>query len=195
MKKHKLIFKRNMLMMLLITLVLAISIFLINILNNLNYDDSIKIGGSFSLTDQNGKTFNSSKLRKNKLIYFGYTFCPDVCPFDMLKLSKFMKSNPIIEKNLQLIFITVDPERDSPKELKSFLENFETRIIALTGTKEEIKNVTKNFRVFVKKNSNFNDDQNYLVDHSALIFLIDKEDNYIAHFRTNDFESKIQSYF
>ena len=182
-------------MMLLITLVLAISIFLINILNNLNYDDSIKIGGSFSLTDQNGKTFNSSKLRKNKLIYFGYTFCPDVCPFDMLKLSKFMKSNPIIEKNLQLIFITVDPERDSPKELKSFLENFETRIIALTGTKEEIKNVTKNFRVFVKKNSNFNDDQNYLVDHSPLIFLIDKEDNYIAHFRTNDFESKIQSYF
>ena len=74
----------------------------------------------FSLTDQNGKTFKSSKLRKNKLIYFGYTFCPDVCPFDMLKLSKFMKSNPIIEKNLQLIFITVDPERDSPKELKVF---------------------------------------------------------------------------
>ena len=113
----------------------------------------------------------------------------------MLKLSNFIEKSPNIQKYLELIFITVDPERDSPVELKSYLENFDSSIIGLTGSKEEISNITKNFRVFVRKNKASQLDQNYLIDHSALFFLLDENDNYLAHFRTNDFESKIKNFF
>lgn len=195
MKNYKLIFKRNMLMMLLLVCVLAIALFLIRILNEYNTDNTIKIGGSFSLIDQNGDKFNSNELKKKKLVYFGYTYCPDICPFDMLKLSNFIENNPSFQKYLELIFITVDPERDSPVELKSYLENFDSPIIGLTGSKEEINNIIKNFRVFVRKNKASQLDQNYLIDHSALFFLLDDNDNYLAHFRTNDFESKIKNFF
>ena len=195
MKNYKLIFKRNMLMMLLLVCVLAVALFLIRILNEYNTDNTIKIGGSFSLIDQNGDKFNSNELKKKKLVYFGYTYCPDICPFDMLKLSNFIENNPSFQKYLELIFITVDPERDSPVELKSYLENFDSPIIGLTGSKEEINNIIKNFRVFVRKNKASQLDQNYLIDHSALFFLLDDNDNYLAHFRTNDFESKIKNFF
>lgn len=195
MKNYKLIFKRNMLMMLLLVCVLAIALLLIRILNEYNTDNTIKIGGSFSLIDQNGDKFNSNELKKKKLVYFGYTYCPDICPFDMLKLSNFIENNPSFQKYLELIFITVDPERDSPVELKSYLENFDSPIIGLTGSKEEINNIIKNFRVFVRKNKASQLDQNYLIDHSALFFLLDDNDNYLAHFRTNDFESKIKNFF
>ncbi len=184
-----------MLMMLLLVCVLAIALLLIRILNEYNTDNTIKIGGSFSLIDQNGDKFNSNELKKKKLVYFGYTYCPDICPFDMLKLSNFIENNPSFQKYLELIFITVDPERDSPVELKSYLENFDSPIIGLTGSKEEINNIIKNFRVFVRKNKASQLDQNYLIDHSALFFLLDDNDNYLAHFRTNDFESKIKNFF
>lgn len=195
MKNYKLIFKRNMLMMFLLVCALAVALFLVRILDEYNTDNTIKIGGSFSLTDQNGNQFKSDELKKKKLVYFGYTYCPDICPFDMLKLSNFIEKSPNIQKYLELIFITVDPERDSPVELKSYLENFDSSIIGLTGSKEEISNITKNFRVFVRKNKASQLDQNYLIDHSALFFLLDENDNYLAHFRTNDFESKIKNFF
>ena len=193
MKNYKLIFKRNMLMMFLLVCALAVALFLVRILDEYNTDNTIKIGGSFSLTDQNGNQFKSDELKKKKLVYFGYTYCPDICPFDMLKLSNFIEKSPNVQKYLELIFITVDPERDSPVELKSYLENFDSSIIGLTGSKEEISNITKNFRVFVRKNKASQLDQNYLIDHSALFFLLDENDNYLAHFRTNDFESKIKT--
>ena len=169
MKNYKLIFKRNMLMMFLLVCALAVALFLVRILDEYNTDNTIKIGGSFSLTDQNGNQFKSDELKKKKLVYFGYTYCPDICPFDMLKLSNFIEKSPNIQKYLELIFITVDPERDSPVELKSYLENFDSSIIGLTGSKEEISNITKNFRVFVRKNKASQLDQNYLIDHSALL--------------------------
>ena len=184
-----------MLMMFLLVCALAVALFLVRILDEYNTDNTIKIGGSFSLTDQNGNQFKSDELKKKKLVYFGYTYCPDICPFDMLKLSNFIEKSPNIQKYLELIFITVDPERDSPVELKSYLENFDSSIIGLTGSKEEISNITKNFRVFVRKNKASQLDQNYLIDHSALFFLLDENDNYLAHFRTNDFESKIKNFF
>ena len=145
------------------------------------------------MIDQNEMNFDSKTSNKNKLIYFGYTYCPDVCPFDILKLSRFIDKNPHLKKKLDFIFITVDPDRDQPQQLKSFLGNFNSSIIGLTGSKNQIQEVIKKFRIFVKIHKNSPDDENYLVDHSALFFLVDKNDEYVTHFRPSDFDSQIQS--
>ena len=195
MKKYKPILKKNIILMFSLVIFILISLTLIEVLKSKYDKPGIKIGESFLLTDKNNTVFDSTSHKTNKLVYFGYTYCPDICPFDILKLSNFIDENPKIIKSLKFIFITVDPERDKPDQLKSFLENFNPAIIGLTGSKKEIEKVTNNFRVYVKKNKNSLKDENYLIDHSSLFFLIDQNDNYIAHFRPSDFNSKIKSYF
>ena len=89
------------------------------------------------------------------------------------------------------MFITVDPERDTPENIKSFLENFNSKIVGLSGSKEQIRSVTKKFKIYVKYNRESKDDLNYLVDHSSLVFLIDENDNYLSFYRSNDFNEKV----
>ena len=179
--------------MLILVIVIAIGIIVIEKINNRAKNANPNLGGSFLLTDQNNIRFDSQSIDKSKLIYFGYTFCPDVCPFDILKLSRFIDENPEILQDLNFIFITVDPERDQPDQIRSFLENFNPSIIGLTGTNEEIEDVVRKYRIYVRKNKSSRDDQNYLVDHSSLFFLVDKNDRYISHFRPDDFNSKVKS--
>ena len=193
-KKHKSIFKKNALMMASIIIVLIISIFLIDQIQSRQANKNFNIGGNFILTNQNGVEYDSKQIKKKKLIYFGYTFCPDVCPFDVLKLSNFLDSNPNLKDDVEFIFITVDPERDKTEQIKSFLENFNPSIIGLTGSKSQVEKVIGDYRIFVRINGS-KDDDNYLVDHSSLFFLIDQEDKYISHFRPDDFKKNVDKFF
>ena len=171
-------------MTILIFFILVVIIFI-----NFLYDKktpTLTLGGSFILTDQNGETFDSRKVNLKKLIYFGYTYCPDICPFDLLKISKIFENNPNLKNEIKPIFITVDPERDTIKNLKIFMENFDQSFSALTGSNEEIKKVLKKFKIYVKINKSSPIDKDYLIDHSSLIFLIDKNDNYIKFFRPKE---------
>ena len=182
MPNFKPLFKKNLILMTILVFFILVVIFFINLL----YDKkkpNLTLGGSFILTDQNGKTFDSKKVNKKKLLYFGYTYCPDICPFDLLKISKIFENNPKLKNEIEPIFITVDPERDTIKKLKIFMENFDQSITALTGTKDEIKDVLRKFRIYVKINKKSPIDNDYLVDHSSLIFLLDKDDSYIKFFR------------
>lgn len=152
------------------------------------------IGGDFSLIDQNGEIFKSKYFKKKKLLYFGYTSCPDVCPFDLLKLSNLLDKNPILNKTLQSIFVSIDPDRDTTEVLKDYLDNFNPNIIGLTGSNEQINKIKKKFRIYVKLNKKNTKDTNYLVDHTVLFFLVNENDEYITHFRPNELESKIFKY-
>lgn len=152
------------------------------------------IGGDFSLIDQNGEIFKSKYFKKKKLLYFGYTSCPDVCPFDLLKLSNLLDKNPILNKTLQSIFVSIDPDRDTTEVLKDYLDNFNPNIIGLTGSNEQINKIKKKFRIYVKLNKKNTKDTNYLVDHTVLFFLVNEDDEYITHFRPNELESKIFKY-
>ena len=184
MPNFKPLFKKNLIMMTILVFFILVVLFFINLL----YDKkkpNLTLGGSFILTDQNGKTFDSKKVNKKKLLYFGYTYCPDICPFDLLKISKIFENNPKLKNDIEPVFITVDPERDTIKKLKIFMENFDQSITALTGTKDEIKDVLRKFRIYVKINKKSPSDIDYLVDHSSLIFLLDKDDSYIKFFRPN----------
>ena len=103
MKKHKINFKKNSIMMLALVVIITLGIFLINILQD-KTETGFKLGGRFLLIDQNEMNFDSKASKKNKLIYFGYTYCPDVCPFDILKLSKFIDQNPKLKKKNRFYF-------------------------------------------------------------------------------------------
>ena len=190
MPNYKPLFKKNLLMMIILVFFILTVILFINFL----YDKktpSVSLGGSFILTDQNGEIFNSRKVNLKKLVYFGYTYCPDICPFDLLKISKIFENNPNLKSEIKPVFITVDPERDTIKNLKIFMENFDQSFVALTGTNDEIKKVLKKFRIYVKLNKSNLADKDYLIDHSSLIFLLDKNDNYIKFFRPNELKENI----
>ncbi|MBC10666.1 MAG: SCO family protein [Rickettsiales bacterium] len=187
MNKYKTIFKKNILMMMILIIVLGLSFWFLDLVQRNKHINKIPLGGGFVLTNQNGEIFDSKKIKKKKLIYFGYTFCPDVCPFDILRISKVFENNPSLIEQIQPIFITVDPERDTPENLRSFLENFSSDIIGLTGNNEQIKEVIKKFKIYVKYNKSSELDSNYLVDHSSLVFLIDEKDNYLRFYRSNEF--------
>ncbi len=191
MDKYKLIFKRNLTLMAILISILGLSFWFLDFIQENKKIKNIPLGGSFILTDQNGLKYNSLDIKKKKLIYFGYTFCPDICPFDVLRISKLFDDNPGLSKTVQPVFITVDPERDTPENIKSFLENFNSKIVGLSGSKEQIRSVTKKFKIYVKYNRESKDDLNYLVDHSSLVFLIDENDNYLSFYRSNDFNEKV----
>ena len=95
------------------------------------FNQNIKLGGSFVLVDSKNKVFSSKDLKKKKIVYFGYTFCPDVCPLDLTKLSNIYDQNTNLNDTIQPIFISLDPERDKANILDSYLENFNSNIISV----------------------------------------------------------------
>ena len=141
------------------------------------------IGGPFALVDQNGKTVTSDSLKgKPTLIYFGYAFCPDVCPTSLLLMETAVeKLGPDAAKKVNLVFITVDPERDTPKLMKGYVENFGPTFIGLTGTTEQIAQVARAYRVYFQRVPG-KDGGPYLMDHSSIVYLLDRNGRFVTHF-------------
>ncbi len=141
--------------------------------------EGARIGGPFALTDPGGKTVRDSDFAgKYRIVYFGYTWCPDICPNDMLKIGQAMKTldkqAPAKAKAIVPVFITVDPERDTPKVVGEFVRNFDDRIVGLTGSPEAIKAVEKQYAVYAKKEAP-GPGGAYLVGHSQIAYLMDKD--------------------
>jgi protein SCO1/2 len=134
------------------------------------------IGGPFTLTDQDGKQRSYSEFDgKYRIIYFGYTNCPDICTPDlqhlMAGLSQFEQANPKLAGKLQPLFITVDPQRDTPAVLKQFVTAFHPRLIGLTGSEDQIAATAKSFAIFYEKMEGSSPDA-YLMSHSQTPFLM-----------------------
>ena len=180
--------------MILIILVIGIGSFFISIISeNKNFNQNL--GGNFILMDHRGSIFNSNEITKKKLIYFGYTYCPDICPMDMLRISNVFDQNPELKKELLPIFITVDPLRDDPKTLNDFIGNFNKAFVGLTGTEKEINDIIKSFKIYVNYNKANDEDLSYLVDHSSLIFIVDENDRFLGLLRPNEINfDKIKRY-
>lgn len=143
-----------------------------------------KIGGPFTLTDQDGKTVRDTDFAgRYRLVYFGYSYCPDICPVDLQKLmrglSAFEKSDAARGAKIAPMFITVDPERDTPAALKAFVSRYHPRLIGLTGTPEQIAAVAKAYVVIYNKVPGSAPDR-YLMAHSQLAFLMDPQGKPLA---------------
>jgi len=141
------------------------------------------IGGPFALVDQDGKPFSSEQLKgKPTLIYFGYAFCPDVCPTSLLLMETAIdKLGPDAAKKVNLVFITIDPERDTPKLLKGYVSNFGPSFIGLTGTTEQVAAAARTYRVYFQKVPG-KDGGPYLMDHSSIVYLLDRNGRFVTHF-------------
>jgi protein SCO1/2 len=139
------------------------------------------IGGPFSLTDQNGRTVTDRDLRGRPfLVFFGFTHCPDVCPTSLFEISEVLgKLGPDAQK-LSALFVSIDPERDTPAAMKDYLSSFNPRLVGLTGDPAAIAAVAKEYRVYVKKVPL--DHGDYTMDHTALVYLMDKEGRFVTPF-------------
>jgi protein SCO1 len=131
----------------------------------------IAVGGPYTLTDQDGQPRASTDFRgKYQLIYFGYTFCPDVCPTTLAIIAAAMDKLGPSQNRIVPIFITIDPARDKPAVLKKYLAAFGPRFIGLTGTSEQLAPVEKQFRVFAQKQTL--PGGSYSMNHSSVIYLM-----------------------
>jgi cytochrome oxidase Cu insertion factor (SCO1/SenC/PrrC family) len=137
-------------------------------------------GRPFTLTDHRGQTFDSSKQEQNRmLLVFGYTYCPDVCPTTLQNIVKAIDQLPADAQDVLPIMITVDPARDSSNVLAEYVAAFHPKMVGLTGSSDEIKSLTRDFRVFVSKAPGEDD---YLIDHSIFVYLVDGEGNTLNYF-------------
>ena len=139
------------------------------------------IGGPFKLIDQDGKPITEQDFKGRPfLVFFGYTHCPDVCPATLFEVSEVLQAlGPDADKAAAL-FITVDPERDTPAAIKDYLSSFDPHLRGATGDAAAIAAVEKAYRVYVKKVPTDNND--YSVDHTALVYLMDKQSRFVAPF-------------
>lgn len=134
------------------------------------------IGGPFTLTNQDGERVSDTQFAgKYRVMYFGYTYCPDICPVDAQRIGaavrQLEKTDPAIAEKVVPIFVTVDPERDGPDEVKAFVSNFHPRMVGLTGTTEEIAAVAKRFAIYYAAQP-ASEGGGYLVDHQQLAYLM-----------------------
>ena len=138
------------------------------------------IGGPFALIDHNGKAITHRDLEgRPTLIFFGFTHCPDVCPTTLMEISKvFELLGP--QAKVAALFMSVDPERDTPALLKDYVSNFDKRIIGVTGPRESVDAALKTFRVFARKTKG--EGESYSVDHSSLVYLMDKQGRFATAF-------------
>jgi protein SCO1/2 len=140
------------------------------------------IGGPFALTDQNGVVRHDGDFRgKLMLIYFGYTYCPDACPAALTVMTSALDELGDAAKDVQPIFITVDPERDTVAQMKSYASNFHPRLLALTGSVEETNAAARAYRIYFEKVKP-QGGSDYLVDHSSLIFLMGRDGKFLTYF-------------
>jgi protein SCO1 len=141
------------------------------------------VGGPFSLSDQNGKTVTDADFRgKYMLIFFGFTHCPDICPAELQVMTAALDQLGNKADKVLPIFVTVDPERDTPEVLRDFVKNFSPRLVGLTGSPEAVTAAAKAYRVVYSKVDLPNSAGGYTVDHSALVYLMGPDGQYLAHF-------------
>lgn len=140
--------------------------------------ESVPIGGPFELVDQDGtKVTDKTFAGKPSVIFFGYTSCPDACPTTLSGLSTWLKAIGPAADKLNVLFIAVDPERDTSARLKEYLSSFDPRIRGLTGTGEQIAAVAKEYRIYYKRIEL--KESGYAIDHTAVIYLMDRAGKFV----------------
>jgi protein SCO1 len=143
------------------------------------------IGGPFTLVDQNGKTVTDRDFRgKYMLIFFGFTHCPDICPAELQVMSAALDALGSKADEVVPVFVTLDPERDTPEAVGTYVKSFGKNFVGLTGSPTAIANAAKAYRVTYSKFEYKGKDGNYgySIDHSALVYLMDKNGQYLTHF-------------
>jgi protein SCO1 len=163
-----------------IILILMYAIFTFTlVLNKANAAQNIKINSDFELFDQNNKKIKKFNLLGSPtVLFFGFTYCPDVCPTTLQSLSVLIDKLGKDKNKIKFYFVSIDPERDTPAVLKDYLSSFNPKINALTGKQKDLDVLTKSFSIYAKKVPL--DNNNYTMDHTASLILIDKNTSFVG---------------
>jgi protein SCO1/2 len=141
------------------------------------------IGGPFTLTDQNGKQVTDKDFRgRYMLVFFGFTACPDICPAGLQLITATLGKLGAKADKIAPVFISVDPERDTPEKLAAYVKNFDGRFVGLSGTPEQVASVAKAYRVFYEKTANEAEPAAYGMNHTSIIYLMGPDGEYVTHF-------------
>jgi protein SCO1 len=137
------------------------------------------IGGPFALVDDTGAQVTDAALKgRPTVMYFGYTFCPEVCPTTLTELAQWIRTLGPDADKLNYVFVTVDPERDTPKVMHDYVSSFDRRIRGFTGTSDQIAKVTSQYRIYYKRIPT--SDGGYAIDHTAILYLMDQQVRYVG---------------
>jgi len=141
----------------------------------------VAIGGPFQLTDQSGATITEKSLQgRPSLIFFGYTHCPDICPTSLFEISEVLRAMGRDADRVNAYFVSVDPERDTVQTMKDYLSSFDPHLKGLTGDPQAVAKVASEYRVYAKKVPL--KDGDYTMDHTALVYLMDRDDRFVGPF-------------
>jgi protein SCO1/2 len=152
------------------------------------------VGGPFALVDGNSKPVTDQDFHgKFMLVYFGYSFCPDVCPTTLNEIADAMDKLGPVAARVQPIFITVDPKRDTPAVIKQYAANFSPKLLGLTGTPDEIAKVAKEYRVYYAEHRTGPGPNDYSMDHSSILYLMGPDGQFIEPIPADDSADKIAS--
>ena len=142
-----------------------------------------QVGGAFQLVDHQGQQRTDADFKgKILLVYFGYSFCPDICPTALNHISQALNEMGRQASEFQPIFITIDPERDTVQNLALYMENYHPRFIALTGTPDALRQVMQAYRVYAQKAKPNETSVEYLMDHSSIVYVMDRQGRYLTSF-------------
>jgi cytochrome oxidase Cu insertion factor (SCO1/SenC/PrrC family) len=141
------------------------------------------VGGPFVMVNHKGEAVTErTYLGKPMLLFFGFTYCPDVCPTELQVMAAALTELGKTGQDIQPIFVTVDPERDTPDVMAAYVSNFGDRFIGLTGTPTQVAEMAQVYKVFYAKVENKDDPKNYQMDHSAIIYLMGSDGKFLKHF-------------
>ena len=142
------------------------------------------IGGPFEMVDHNGKPVtDKSYLGQYIFVYFGFTYCPDICPTELQVMTEAL--NMMDKKQadqVKILLVSIDPERDTPKQLASYVRNFHKNTIGLTGSKAQVKQMAKAYRAYYKKVEDKENPDGYTMDHSSIVYVMGPDGKYLSHF-------------
>jgi protein SCO1/2 len=156
------------------------------------------VGGPFKLTDQDGRTVTEQDMKgRPYLVFFGFTHCPDICPTTLFEISEVLRKLGPDADRAGALFITVDPQRDTPQAMKTYLSSFDPHLRGLTGDEAAVDGAIKAYRAYAKKVAT--PDGGYTMDHTALVYLMDKEGGFVAPFnlkrRPEEAAADLRRYF
>ena len=140
-------------------------------------------GGPFSLVDQHGNTVTEASLKGHpSAMFFGYTFCPDICPTTLTLMKAVMDDLGPDAQKVQMLLLSIDPERDTPEQLASYVTSFHPRLVGLSGSPEQIAAALKSYRVYAKKTEDPKSSAGFTYDHTSIIYLMDRNGDYLGNF-------------
>lgn len=155
----------------------------------------MSLGGGFSLIDHNGQAVTEADYAgKYQLIYFGFTYCPAICPTELQKITQVLKKlEPEQAEKIQPLFITIDPERDTPAVMKEYVALFHDRLVGLSGSVEQIEQVKKDYRIYATKVPDPDSPDDYTMDHSSYIYFMDPQGQLVGLYSMRDKADEIVS--